>query len=81
VSPRLRAGMTQAASAAARYWAACLMKVFEVDVLLCPRCGGELMAVATITNNSELNKLLANLGLPIDKAIASFRSTPATKKS
>jgi hypothetical protein len=43
-----------------------LRKIFEVDALLCPRCGGELVAVAAITDDRELNRLLVNLGLPAD---------------
>ena len=56
----------EAVSAAARYWAACLRKVFEVDALLCPRCGTRMVAVAAIEDDRELDRLLAHLGLHTD---------------
>ena len=56
----------QAVSAAARSWAACLRKVFEVDALRCPRCSKEMVFVAAINDDGELRRLMANLNLPAE---------------
>ena len=56
----------KAASVAAQSWAACLRKVFEVDPLLCPSCQAEMVPIAIITENRELTRLLAHLGLPTE---------------
>ena len=39
-------------------WARMLRKVFEVDPLLCPRCGVELEIVAWITKPSVVDAIL-----------------------
>jgi hypothetical protein len=54
----------RAAGAAARSWAAVLRRVFEVEPLLCERCGDELRPVAAILENRDICRLLAHLGLP-----------------
>lgn len=51
---------------AAKSWAACLRKVFEVDPIQCPFCRTEMAPVAVITDDHELHRLLANLGLPTE---------------
>lgn len=54
----------KAVSAAARTWAACMRKVFEIDPVLCPSCGGQMRPVAVITQDCELERLLRNQGIP-----------------
>jgi len=54
----------EAVSAAARSWAACLRKVFEVEALVCPRCAKEMVLVASINDDGELRRLMKNLNLP-----------------
>lgn len=50
----------------AKSWAACLRKVFEVNPIQCPSCGVEMVPVAAITDDRQLDRLLACLGLPTD---------------
>ena len=45
-------------------WAALLQRVFEVDALVCPRCGSTLRLVATIEDPWVAQKILACLDLP-----------------
>jgi hypothetical protein len=56
----------EAVSAAARSWAACLRKIFEVQALACPRCAKEMVFVAAINDDGELRRLMKNLNLPIE---------------
>ena len=51
-------------SAASKARAACLKRVFEVNPILCARCGIEMEPVAAIVSGRELVRLLAHLGLP-----------------
>jgi hypothetical protein len=63
--------------AATRSWAACLARVFEVEPLKCPRCSGELVPVAAILADRELERLLAYLELPTElPKTAPARSPP-----
>ena len=67
----------KAMSAAARTWAACMRKVFEIDPVLCPACGVEMKPVAAIVRDSELERLLRGLHLPTDfPKTAPARSPP-----
>lgn len=54
----------EAAGKAARTWAACIRRVFEVDPVLCEGCGGEMKLVAVILRDSEIDRVLDHLGLP-----------------
>jgi len=54
----------KAASAARKSWAACMRKVFEVDPVLCGKCGGEMKLVAVILDDGELDRILAHQGWP-----------------
>lgn len=55
--------LRKASSAAAKSWAACLRRVFEIDPLLCPACAAEMVPIAIITQDRELTRLLTHLGL------------------
>ncbi len=66
---RLRArvdGVKEEVSASLRSWAACLSRVFEVDPLVCPRCGETMVAVAAILKDAEVTRILEYLGLPAE---------------
>jgi hypothetical protein len=39
-------------------WARLIQKVFEVDPLVCPKCGGEMKIIAIITNSEIIGKIL-----------------------
>jgi uncharacterized protein YbaR (Trm112 family) len=47
----------------ARTWAALMRRVFDLDVLACPRCGGRLRLIATVEDPAVVGKILAHLGL------------------
>ena len=44
-------------------WAALMRRVFDLDVLACPRCGGRLRLIATVEDPAVVSKILAHLGL------------------
>ncbi|TVQ19958.1 MAG: hypothetical protein EA382_15775 [Spirochaetaceae bacterium] len=46
---------------AARKWARLLAKVYRVDPLVCPRCGGEVKTIAVIQDPVEIRDILAYL--------------------
>jgi hypothetical protein len=43
-----------------------LQRVFAVDVLACPNCGGRMRLIATIEDPRVVRRILAHLGLPAD---------------
>jgi hypothetical protein len=45
-------------------WADLLQRVFEVDALHCPRCGGRMRVLAAITETDVAQRILACLNLP-----------------
>jgi hypothetical protein len=45
-------------------WARLLKRVFNIDVELCPHCGGRLKIIAAILEASAIAKILGHLGLP-----------------
>jgi len=51
-----------------------IRQVYEVDPLLCPRCGGTMKVIAVIERRAVIRQILAHLGLPT--AAPSFRAPP-----
>jgi hypothetical protein len=45
-------------------WAQLLKRVFQLDVLCCPRCGGRMRVLCAINSQPAIQKILACLGLP-----------------
>jgi hypothetical protein len=45
-------------------WAQLMMRVFELDVLSCPRCGGRMRILSAINSLSAIQKILVCLELP-----------------
>jgi hypothetical protein len=45
-------------------WAQLLKRVFEVDVLICPRCGSKMKVLCAIHPPNAIQKILTCLGLP-----------------
>ena len=43
-----------------------LQRVFEIDVLACPRCGSRLRVLATIEEPAVVQKILTHVGLPTE---------------
>ena len=58
-------------------WAELLGRVFEVDILACPDCGGRLSLVATIAQRGVIEKILAHLGLPVELPSLAPARSPA----
>ena len=44
-----------------RAWARLLAKVYEVDPLVCPKCGAEMKVIAIIEDPDELGRILRHL--------------------
>jgi hypothetical protein len=42
-------------------WAGLIAKVYEIDPLICPRCGFEMSLIAVITDPSEVRKIMRHL--------------------
>jgi hypothetical protein len=58
-------------------WATLMERVFELDVLACPRCGGRMRILAAIDTPDAIHKILACLGLPTrNPPIAPAASAP-----
>jgi hypothetical protein len=45
-------------------WAQLMVRVFELDILTCPRCGSRMRILCAIHPPSAIRKILACLGLP-----------------
>lgn len=59
-------------------WADLLKRVFEIDVLSCPRCGGRMKIVATLTDRSVVAAFLRSLGVSTEvPRFIPARSPPA----
>ena len=46
-----------------RGWAEMIKKVYEVDPLLCPQCGGEMKVISFIEDHKVIDKIIAHLKL------------------
>ena len=44
-----------------RAWARLLAKVYEVDPLVCPKCGAEMKVIAIIEDSHEVKRILRHL--------------------
>jgi hypothetical protein len=42
-------------------WAQLLKRVFNIDVLVCPRCGGEAKVIASIEDQPVIEKILKHI--------------------
>lgn len=47
--------------AARRGWAQLIRRIYEVDPLVCPRCGGQMRIIAFLTELSVIGKILRHL--------------------
>jgi hypothetical protein len=43
-----------------------MQRVFAIDALLCPSCGGPVKQIAEITNRRMPQKMLDHVGVPSD---------------
>jgi uncharacterized protein YbaR (Trm112 family) len=44
-----------------------MRRVFDLDVLVCPRCGGRMSVIATTEAKAVVQKILRHLSLPTDR--------------
>jgi hypothetical protein len=51
-------------SEARRAWAALIQKIYEVDPLICPKCGQKMVIKAFLHDPAEIKRLLENLEIP-----------------
>jgi hypothetical protein len=42
-------------------WARLLAKVYEIDPMICPHCGGEMKIIAVIQDTKEIKKIISHL--------------------
>jgi len=49
-------------------WRELIKKVYEVDPLICPRCGSEMKVIAFITNYEVIDKIIHHLGITFTAA-------------
>jgi hypothetical protein len=45
----------------AKGWAEMIRKVYEVDPLLCPKCGGKMKVIAFLTDYSVVDRIINHL--------------------
>lgn len=58
-------------------WARLMKKVFELDPLVCRKCGSAMKIKAFITDHSEIDRITRNLGIALQRAPPLRISTPA----
>jgi hypothetical protein len=49
-------------------WARLIAKVYQVDPLVCPRCGKRMRLIAFVTDQLAIGKILEHLGLSTPEA-------------
>jgi len=58
-------------------WAVLLARVWQLEALVCPRCGGRMKLVAARTDGDAIRRYLTGVGLPADPPpIAPARPPP-----
>ncbi|HIF61178.1 MAG TPA: hypothetical protein EYQ26_17105 [Rhodospirillales bacterium] len=50
------------ASTYSSLWVMLLGKIFEINPLLCPSCGGEMKMIAFVTDTEPIRKILRHIG-------------------
>ncbi|MFO0795342.1 MAG: transposase [Candidatus Brocadiaceae bacterium] len=61
-----------------KQWRDCIRKIYEVDPLCCPNCGGEMKIISFITDQQVIRQILKHLGLWTP---ASSRDPPGVSSS
>jgi len=51
-------------SKASSSWAACVKRIFEVDLLECPKCKGQMRIIAFVQESNAIRAMMKSLGLP-----------------
>ncbi len=61
LSTRAKKDQGPAARALRRSWAQLIKRIYEVDPLVCPKCGSEMKVVAFIIDHVVVDKILRHL--------------------
>ena len=60
-----------------RTWAELMKRAFDIDVLLCPHCGGARKLISLITDPAVIRRILSHLKLPLEfPSVAPARAPP-----
>ena len=62
-------------------WARLLKRVFDIDIELCPQCGGALKIIAAIEAPAVIAKIFTHLGLPVRACLSRHRRAPRRSDS
>jgi hypothetical protein len=57
-----------------------IRKIWEVDPLICPSCGGEMKIIALLDDGEVVAKILKHLNLWSEPALARTRASPPGSK-
>ena len=57
-------------------WAACMKRIYELDPLLCPKCGSQMTIKAFITDSKEIERYIQKHGIPHYRAPPKISSKP-----
>jgi hypothetical protein len=57
-------------------WAKLMMRVFQEDVLRCPKCGGKSEVISAITQSKVALAILRGLGLSVRASALRFSRAP-----
>ena len=61
-------------------WSALLARIFQIDISVCPECGGHMKIIAFITEPESIRRYLRGVGLPTDPpVIAAARPPPQSE--
>jgi len=64
VSPLiLRMAEEQVQPAPSKGWAAMIQKLYEIDPMVCPQCGGQMKVIAFITDPQEVDRIIDHMKL------------------
>jgi hypothetical protein len=47
----------------AKGWAEMIRKVYEIDPMICPRCGGNMKVIAFLTDYAVVDRIISRLKL------------------
>jgi hypothetical protein len=57
-------------------WAKLIKRVYEIDPLLCPYCGGEMKIIAFITEHATVVHILRHISMPAQQPAQLAHSPP-----
>jgi hypothetical protein len=73
----LARGCVNAASKHHIDWHTLLARVYDIDSLKCPKCGGQLRMIAMLTEPEPIRAILESMGLPSTPPVPARARYPA----